>query len=228
MPFVCRQPSNPCAFGVRAVKMVRIKRIQNKTNDSVKKRGMKINVGKTTVMAFERGESTTEYDIFIESEKFEQAKDLIRPRLPEKKGLDRQTDGQQTDPIRVPFFLSEQTLDFLPNFHKVNQFLEQVVMSMPKKYNNEHIEFNSIDKRGCAHNTAALLTVACGEAGGQYCGITFPSVTPSSCVLPQPSFGFSFKEVIRSRSRVTSRRQPVCPPPRERDKQDAHIGHKHR
>ncbi|GBP58621.1 hypothetical protein EVAR_38860_1 [Eumeta japonica] len=31
-------------------------------------------------------------------------KSLIPLRIPEKKGLDRQTDGQQSDPIRVPFF----------------------------------------------------------------------------------------------------------------------------
>ncbi|GBP86933.1 hypothetical protein EVAR_60915_1 [Eumeta japonica] len=29
---------------------------------------------------------------------------LIPSRVPDKKGLDRQTDGQQSDPIRVPFF----------------------------------------------------------------------------------------------------------------------------
>ncbi|GBP62333.1 hypothetical protein EVAR_48506_1 [Eumeta japonica] len=29
---------------------------------------------------------------------------LIPPRVPEKKGLGRQTDGQESDPIRVPFF----------------------------------------------------------------------------------------------------------------------------
>ncbi|GBP69520.1 hypothetical protein EVAR_88421_1 [Eumeta japonica] len=49
----------------------------NKINDSVKKRGMKLNVGKTKVMVFKRGESTTECDIFIESENLEQVKEFI-------------------------------------------------------------------------------------------------------------------------------------------------------
>ncbi|GBP05451.1 hypothetical protein EVAR_2978_1 [Eumeta japonica] len=43
-----------------------------KMNDSVKKRDMKVNVGKTKVMVFERDESTTECDILIEGEKVEQ------------------------------------------------------------------------------------------------------------------------------------------------------------
>ena len=30
---------------------------------------------------------------------------MIAHRVPEKKGLDRRTDGQQSDPIRVPFYL---------------------------------------------------------------------------------------------------------------------------
>ncbi|GBP42564.1 hypothetical protein EVAR_82014_1 [Eumeta japonica] len=40
----------------------------NKMNDSVKKRGMKVNVDKTKVMVFERGESTTDCDILIEDD----------------------------------------------------------------------------------------------------------------------------------------------------------------
>ncbi|GBP66365.1 Mariner Mos1 transposase [Eumeta japonica] len=48
----------PSAFGLQ--EMV------NKMNDSVKKRGMKVNVGKTKVMMFERGERMTECDILIE------------------------------------------------------------------------------------------------------------------------------------------------------------------
>ncbi|GBP64774.1 hypothetical protein EVAR_14970_1 [Eumeta japonica] len=36
-------------------------------NDSVKKRGMKVNVSKTKVTVFERGKSTTECDILIEA-----------------------------------------------------------------------------------------------------------------------------------------------------------------
>ncbi|GBP21250.1 hypothetical protein EVAR_84377_1 [Eumeta japonica] len=43
-----------------------------KTKDSVRKRGMKVNVGKTKVMVFE---SMTECNILIESEKVEQVKD---------------------------------------------------------------------------------------------------------------------------------------------------------
>ncbi|GBP17604.1 hypothetical protein EVAR_12311_1 [Eumeta japonica] len=38
----------------------------NKMNDSVKKSGMKANVGKTNVMMFKRDESTPEYDILVE------------------------------------------------------------------------------------------------------------------------------------------------------------------
>ncbi|GBP12791.1 hypothetical protein EVAR_6117_1 [Eumeta japonica] len=44
-------------------------------NGSVKKRGTKANVGKTKLMVFERGESATECDIFIEDEKVEQVKE---------------------------------------------------------------------------------------------------------------------------------------------------------
>lgn len=29
---------------------------------------------------------------------------LIPPRFPEKMGLDTQTDGKQSDPLRVPFY----------------------------------------------------------------------------------------------------------------------------
>lgn len=32
---------------------------------------------------------------------------LKPPRAPEKKGLGRQTDSQQSDPIKIPFFLIE-------------------------------------------------------------------------------------------------------------------------
>ncbi|GBP15608.1 Phosphatidylinositol 4-phosphate 5-kinase type-1 beta [Eumeta japonica] len=71
MPPVPQRPSNPwpSACGLQE--------IVNKINDSVKKRGMKINVGKTEMMAFERGDSTTECDIFIEGEKVEQVKELV-------------------------------------------------------------------------------------------------------------------------------------------------------
>ncbi|GBP00639.1 hypothetical protein EVAR_76911_1 [Eumeta japonica] len=44
----------------------------NKMNDSVKKMGMKVNVGKTRVMVFEKGESKIERDVLIEGEKVEQ------------------------------------------------------------------------------------------------------------------------------------------------------------
>ncbi|GBP47522.1 hypothetical protein EVAR_30611_1 [Eumeta japonica] len=49
----------------------------SKMNNSVKKRGIKVNVGKTKVMKFERGESTTECDILIEGEKVEQVKEFV-------------------------------------------------------------------------------------------------------------------------------------------------------
>ncbi|GBP13892.1 hypothetical protein EVAR_10462_1 [Eumeta japonica] len=48
----------------------------NKMNDSVKKRGMKVNVCKTKVIVFKKGESTTECDILIEGENIEQVKEL--------------------------------------------------------------------------------------------------------------------------------------------------------
>ncbi|GBP42129.1 hypothetical protein EVAR_21133_1 [Eumeta japonica] len=48
-----------------------------KMNDSVKKRSMKVKVGNTKVMVFERGENTTECDILIEGEKVEQVKEFV-------------------------------------------------------------------------------------------------------------------------------------------------------
>ncbi|GBP54028.1 hypothetical protein EVAR_85330_1 [Eumeta japonica] len=50
--------------------------IVNKMIDSVKKRGMKVNVNKTKVIMFERGETTTGCDILVEGEKVEQVKDI--------------------------------------------------------------------------------------------------------------------------------------------------------
>ncbi|GBP80832.1 hypothetical protein EVAR_99927_1 [Eumeta japonica] len=70
MPPVHRRPSNPCAIE-------RLQEMVNKMNDSVKKRSVKVNVGKTKVMVFERGESPTECDIFKEGEKVEQMKELV-------------------------------------------------------------------------------------------------------------------------------------------------------
>ncbi|GBP73886.1 hypothetical protein EVAR_82715_1 [Eumeta japonica] len=49
----------------------------NKMKDSVKKRGIKGNVGKTKVIVFEKGESMTECDIFIKGEKAEQVKEFV-------------------------------------------------------------------------------------------------------------------------------------------------------
>ncbi|GBP45661.1 hypothetical protein EVAR_35928_1 [Eumeta japonica] len=63
---VRRRLSNPCVFCIGLQEMV------NKMKDSVKKRDIKLNVGKTKVMVFERGESRTECDILIEGEKVEQ------------------------------------------------------------------------------------------------------------------------------------------------------------
>ncbi|GBP35362.1 hypothetical protein EVAR_20735_1 [Eumeta japonica] len=54
-----------------------LQKMVNKMNDFVKERGMKVNFGKTKVMAFERGKSTNECDILIESEKVEQAKKFV-------------------------------------------------------------------------------------------------------------------------------------------------------
>ncbi|GBP24944.1 hypothetical protein EVAR_12611_1 [Eumeta japonica] len=49
----------------------------NKMNDSVKKRGTKVNVGKTKFMVFERGESTTKCNVHIDGEKVEQVKEFV-------------------------------------------------------------------------------------------------------------------------------------------------------
>ncbi|GBP15383.1 hypothetical protein EVAR_80557_1 [Eumeta japonica] len=46
-------------------------------DDSVKKRDVKVNVGKTKVMVFERVKSTTECEILMKSEKVEQAKEFV-------------------------------------------------------------------------------------------------------------------------------------------------------
>ncbi|GBP13689.1 hypothetical protein EVAR_7021_1 [Eumeta japonica] len=46
--------------------MCGLQEVVNKMNDWVKKRGRKVNVGKTKVMVFERGDSTTECDVLIE------------------------------------------------------------------------------------------------------------------------------------------------------------------
>ncbi|GBP75834.1 hypothetical protein EVAR_15083_1 [Eumeta japonica] len=54
-----------------------LQEMANKMNDSVNKKDMKVNVGKTKVMVFERGESATECDILIEGEKVEQVKEFI-------------------------------------------------------------------------------------------------------------------------------------------------------
>ncbi|GBP63657.1 hypothetical protein EVAR_47996_1 [Eumeta japonica] len=54
-----------------------LQEIDNKINDYVKKRCTKVNVGKTKVMMFERGESTTECDIYVEGERVEQVKEFV-------------------------------------------------------------------------------------------------------------------------------------------------------
>ncbi|GBP37427.1 hypothetical protein EVAR_16332_1 [Eumeta japonica] len=46
-------------------------------NDSVKKRDMKGDVGKTKIMVFETGGSTNECDVYIEGESVEQVKEFI-------------------------------------------------------------------------------------------------------------------------------------------------------
>ncbi|GBP22815.1 hypothetical protein EVAR_17169_1 [Eumeta japonica] len=71
IPPIRRQSSNlvpsPCE----------LREMLNKMNDSVKKRGMKVNVGKTKMMMFESGKSTTECDILVEGEKVEQVKEFV-------------------------------------------------------------------------------------------------------------------------------------------------------
>ncbi|GBP04497.1 hypothetical protein EVAR_3875_1 [Eumeta japonica] len=49
----------------------------SKINDSVRKRGMKVNVGTTKVMIFEKGEGTSECDILIEDKKVELVKEFV-------------------------------------------------------------------------------------------------------------------------------------------------------
>ncbi|GBP37682.1 hypothetical protein EVAR_23731_1 [Eumeta japonica] len=53
-----------------------LQKMVNKMNDCVKKRGIKVNVGKTKVMVFERAKNTTECNILIEGEKVEQVKEF--------------------------------------------------------------------------------------------------------------------------------------------------------
>ncbi|GBP46454.1 hypothetical protein EVAR_28031_1 [Eumeta japonica] len=64
-------------------------------------------------------------------------------RVPEKKGLDRQTDGQQGDPVKVPFFLSSTTKNGEEvNFRIQNltlDRLEEVVDTMLNKNLNEEL-----------------------------------------------------------------------------------------
>ncbi|GBP68861.1 Neuronal acetylcholine receptor subunit alpha-3 [Eumeta japonica] len=54
-----------------------LQEIVNIIYDYVNKRGMKVNVGKTKVMVFERGESTTKCNILIEAENVEQVKGFV-------------------------------------------------------------------------------------------------------------------------------------------------------
>ncbi|GBP07613.1 hypothetical protein EVAR_2745_1 [Eumeta japonica] len=64
----------PLACGLREV--------VNKMYDSGQERSMKVNVGKTKVMEFERGGSTTECDILIEGVKVEEVKETAPPAAP--------------------------------------------------------------------------------------------------------------------------------------------------
>ncbi|GBP59075.1 hypothetical protein EVAR_39161_1 [Eumeta japonica] len=54
-----------------------LQKVVTKMNDSVKKRGMKVNVSKTKMTVFGKSESTTECDIHAEDEKVEQVKDFV-------------------------------------------------------------------------------------------------------------------------------------------------------
>ncbi|GBP24392.1 hypothetical protein EVAR_19267_1 [Eumeta japonica] len=49
----------------------------NEMNNFVKKKDMKVNIGTTKVMVFERRESTTECDMLIEGEKDELVKEFV-------------------------------------------------------------------------------------------------------------------------------------------------------
>ncbi|GBP42037.1 hypothetical protein EVAR_95036_1 [Eumeta japonica] len=62
---------------ILAPSMCELQEMVNKVNDSVNKKGIKINVSKTNVMMFERGESTTECNILIDGEKVKQMKEFV-------------------------------------------------------------------------------------------------------------------------------------------------------
>ncbi|GBP51401.1 hypothetical protein EVAR_38795_1 [Eumeta japonica] len=74
---------------------------ENKMNDSVKKKRIKVNVGKNKVMVFERSKSTTECDILIESEKVEQVCNRPCERV-EHVGLLGQAEKSRADPTVSP------------------------------------------------------------------------------------------------------------------------------
>ncbi|GBP07391.1 hypothetical protein EVAR_4766_1 [Eumeta japonica] len=63
-------PSNPYAVNG-------LQKIFTEMNDSVKKRGVKVNISMTKMMMFKRGESTTECDIIMEGERVEQVKKFV-------------------------------------------------------------------------------------------------------------------------------------------------------
>ncbi|GBP49590.1 hypothetical protein EVAR_97887_1 [Eumeta japonica] len=85
----------------------------NKMNDSVKNRGMKINIGKTKVMVFQRGESTTECDVLIEGEKVERVKEFVH--LAEMRSLRSMfgmflTHGYRNSDVRKRYGLKEDVV----------------------------------------------------------------------------------------------------------------------
>ncbi|GBP27409.1 hypothetical protein EVAR_17109_1 [Eumeta japonica] len=61
---------------LQQIKACGLQKMVNKIIDSVKKRGMKVNVDKTKVMVFEGGEITSECEIFI-GEKVEQVEEFV-------------------------------------------------------------------------------------------------------------------------------------------------------
>ncbi|GBP29546.1 hypothetical protein EVAR_93343_1 [Eumeta japonica] len=73
MPPLWLRPSNPCAVVVRYAEMVTV------TNDSVKKRGMKVNVSKVKVIVFEKDETglKTIYYTCTRDERIEQEKEFV-------------------------------------------------------------------------------------------------------------------------------------------------------
>ncbi|GBP34263.1 hypothetical protein EVAR_13401_1 [Eumeta japonica] len=76
-PPICTGLASKAHCANRLIYLAGLQEMVNKMNDSVKKRGMKRNVGKTKVTVFERSESTTDCNILIGGEKGGKVKELV-------------------------------------------------------------------------------------------------------------------------------------------------------